>query len=72
MSMTREEILADVRRMIEAETMQPDDICVQDLIDLGWDNTRAEKYLNDMVERKERIKVSVVVEGRRRNAFRLV
>ena len=67
---TRDEILAEVNRLIEESRPQPNDVYVQDLIDMGMDNSAAEKYLNAKAKAGELRKVSVVVDGRRRNAFR--
>jgi len=72
MSMTREEVLAEIAREIEENKPQPDDLFTSDLIKMGMDNTAAEKRLNAMVETGERRIVSVVVKGRRRNAYRAV
>jgi len=72
MSLTREQVLAEIQKIVDESKPQPNDIYIQDLIDIGMDNATAGRYLNGKVDSGELVMVFVNVNGRRRNAYRPV
>lgn len=70
MSLTREEVLAEIDRMMDEGRPQPNDVFISDLIERGMSDTTARRYLDSMVKNGTMRKVSLFIDGRRVNAFR--
>ena len=67
---SREEILAEVAKIVEDSKPKPGDIFIRDLVELGMDDTAAKKFLDAKVKAKEMYIAHVILEGRSCNAYR--
>lgn len=72
MSLTREEVLAEIDRLLADSKPQPGDIFISDLTERGMGAKAALAYLESKVEQKELRMVKVVRNGKQCNAYRPV